>query len=118
MAAVGNELITVVYPGGTARAARGLLETLFAPQQRKWKRTNTDGRRPYKSRQRSASAAGEPVKVVLEGGVEYTLRVTGSHTAFLDFMIARAIVPVLNVVSERGTEYGPEVDTLPVVPNQ
>lgn len=111
MALPGNELMTLTYPGGTARAPRGFIEYLFAPQQRVWRRRGS-GSRPYKTRQKSNAAAGEAMKVVIEGGDAYTFRVTGTHASFVDQVVSKAIVPILNIYSERGTEYGPELDNL------
>lgn len=104
--------MTVSYLDGSARAPRGFIEYLFSPQQRVWSRQSGSGRRPYKTRQRTNAGAGEPMKVVVEGGNAYTVRITGTHAAFIDYVIARAIVPVLNVYSERGTEYGPQLENL------
>jgi len=47
--------------------------------------------------------------MVLMNGEAYTVRVTGTHTNFVDFFLAKGGgARVRNVYSERGTEYGPQ----------
>lgn len=50
------------------------------------------------------------MKVVLDNGEVYVVRVTGAHTDFIDTILTR-VAPgkVANLVSERGTEYGPQL---------
>jgi hypothetical protein len=110
-------LTTVAYQGGTATGVRGLMDYLFDTDVNDLEWAANDNpvspvtnrrRRKYGTRQRSSSRAGEQMQVVLKTGEVYTLRVTGTHTAFLDAFLAQGGgVYVSNVFSERGTIYGP-----------
>ena len=49
------------------------------------------------------------MQMVLTNGETYTVRVTGTHTNFIDFFLAKGGGErVKNVYSERGTIYGPQ----------
>lgn len=70
-------------------------------------------RRKYGTRQRSSARAGQPMQIALSNGETYTLRITGSHTAFIDFFLSEGLgSKVLNIFSERGTIYGPQPQTI------
>jgi hypothetical protein len=98
---------TVQYDGGTATGAAGLIEFLFGAQQLVWEGgTDSNLKRPYGSRQRSNAAAGEPMTVELLDGSTYTLRVTGTHKAFIAKLVKPAEDKIAQVYSERGTIYG------------
>lgn len=111
------KLSTVSYRGGTCTATNGLLTHLFGSESNvlAW-RPNTNAvnpatgrrRRKYSTRQRSSARAGQPMQVVLKAGETYVVRITGSHTSFIDFFMAEgAGDKIANVYSQRGTEYGP-----------
>lgn len=113
-------LNTISYPKGTVTAPRGLLEYLFG--------TGTPGvswavpvdaiagpggvrRRKYGTRQRSSSRAGEPMQLILNNGEAYTVRITGTHTKFIDAFLSKGGgAKVANIYSERGTIYGPQIE--------
>ena len=110
-------LNTISYPGGTCTALNGLLTHLFGSDSTvlAW-RANTNAvnpvtgrrRRKYSTRQRSSARAGQVMQVVLKSGEKYSVRVTGTHTAFIDYFMAEgAGDKIANVYSQRGTEYGP-----------
>jgi hypothetical protein len=74
-------------------------------------------RRKYGTRQRNNAAAGEPIRLVLNTGEAYSGRITGSHTAFIDYVLAVGVDAKLqNVYSERGTEYGPQPEARAAIP--
>lgn len=113
------KLNTLTYPGGTVTAARGLLEYLFgdltttvswlAPAHAA-SAVSGRRRRKYGTRQKSSARAGEAMKIVLDNGEVYVVRVTGTHTDFIDTILAKVRRgKVANLVSERGTEYGPQL---------
>lgn len=111
-------LQTVAYEGGTATGPKGLLDYLFGdPGQLGWAVAGLPGedgggrrRRKYGTKQRENARAGEPMQLNLANGEAYTVRITGTHIDFIDFFLARGGgVLVLNVYSERGTIYGPQV---------
>ena len=115
-------LQTVSYPKGTATAPKALIAYLFGqnvgglawtPSRNPADPVTGRRRRKYGTRQRSSARAGEAMQMVLDNGETYTLRITGSHTAFIDFFLAEGLgSKVLNVYSERGIEYGPQPQTL------
>lgn len=113
-AAPENQDRTIVYPGGTATGIGGLIDYLFGEVELAWAATNPGPnvpgqpkKRKYASKQASNAAAGEPIRLRLDTGDLYTLRVTGTHTAFIDQLIlSGASVKVEQVFSERGTKYG------------
>jgi hypothetical protein len=111
-------LNTISYAKGTVTGPRGLLEYLFggASFNSSWLEStnpldNLTGRRrrKYGTRQRSSARAGEPMQLVLKNGEVYTVRITGTHTRFIDEFLAKGGgLNVANVYSERGTLYGPQ----------
>lgn len=115
-------LQTVSYPKGTATAPKALITYLFGlnvgglawtPSRNPADPVTGRRRRKYGTRQRSSARAGEAMQVVLDNGEVYTCRITGSHTAFIDFFLAEGLgTKVLNVYSERGTEYGQQPQTI------
>lgn len=105
----------VTYEGGSVSAPQANLRLLFPEQTLRWKvptGTTRNGRRKRaRSRQRSNAAAGEALQVVFTSGEIWTFRVTGPHIDFIRAVLANGGESrVLNVWSERGTEYGPEPD--------
>lgn len=104
----------ISYEGGTVMAPLGLIQFLFGEQNLKWlpQRSAADAvtgrrRRKYGSRQRQSARAGEAMTVVLTNGQQYTCRITGSHTDFIDNLLAKAgETKVSEVYSERGAKYG------------
>jgi hypothetical protein len=115
-------LQTVSYPKGTATAPKALIAYLFGqnvgglawtPSRDPADPATGRRRRKYGTKQRSSARAGEAMQVVLDNGETYSVRITGTHTAFLDFFLAEGLgAKVLNVLSERGTVYGPKPQTL------
>jgi hypothetical protein len=115
-------LQTVSYPKGTATAPKALIVYLFGsnvgglawtPSRNPADPITGRRRRKYGTSQRSSARAGEAMQVVLDNGEAYTVRITGSHTSFLDFFLAEGLgTKVLNVYSERGTKYGPQPQTI------
>jgi hypothetical protein len=113
-----DRLNTISYPRGTVTAPRGLLEYCFGPLEDalRWELPGTAAdavtgrrRRRYGTRQRSSARAGEAMKVVLDNGQKYTMRVTGTHLDFIDFAIGRMLNgKIVGVFSERGTDYSPQ----------
>ena len=112
-------LNTIAYPKGTVTATRGLLEFLFGATTPNisWQ-VPTDAvvpgggrrRRKYGTRQRENARAGEPMQLILNNGEAYTVRITGTHTNFIDAFLAKGGgAKVANIYSERGTIYGPQV---------
>ena len=115
-------LQTVAYQRGTATAPKALIAYLFGQNVGglAWTTSRDPAdpvtgrrRRKYGTKQRSSARAGEAMQVVLDNGETYCVRITGSHTAFIDFFLAEGLgTKVLNVLSERGTVYGPKPQTL------
>jgi hypothetical protein len=116
------KLNTLAFVGGTVTAPRGLLEYLFGnlSTRTSWLASSeaTSGpsgrrRRKYGTRQKSSARAGEAMKIYLDNGEIYTVRVTGTHTNFIDTILSK-VSPgkVANLVSERGTEYGPQLQQI------
>lgn len=113
-----NRLNTISYPRGTVTAPRGLLEYVFGPLDDAlvWTLPGTAAdpvtgrrRRRYGTRQRSSARAGEAMKVVLDNGQTYTMRVTGAHLDFIDQILGRMLPgKVVGLFSERGTDYSPQ----------
>jgi len=112
-------LVTLTYPKGTVTAVRGLINYLFGsssaavgwtPSANPLDPVTGRRRRKYGTRQRSSSRAGENLTMVLDNGDQYSVRVTGTHTSFIDFFLAKGVNrKVANIFSERGTIYGPQV---------
>jgi hypothetical protein len=105
----------VTYPGGSASAPQANLRLLFPEATLRWKvptgRTANGRRKRARSRQRSNAAAGEVLQVVFTNGEIWSYRVTGAHIDFIKAVLERdGGAQVLNIWSERGTEYGPEPD--------
>lgn len=103
--------ITIFYPGGSARAPRATIEAILGEVTLGWQQPITDTeverRRPYGSRQKTNAAAGEEMKVVFKNGDVFTVRITGTHTAFIrEVLAAGGESTVSQIVSARGTEYG------------
>lgn len=114
---VAARKLTIFYPGGSCRAPRATLEKLLGTLQLGWQTPITDteveARRPYGSRQRTGSAAGEAMRVVFKDGDEYTVRITGTHKAFIAQVLSEGgASSVSQIVSERGTEYGERPQTV------
>ena len=115
-------LQTVAYQRGTATAPKALIAYLFGQNVGglAWTTSRNPAdpvtgrrRRKYGTKQRSSARAGEAMQVVLDNGETYVVRITGSHTAFIDFFLAEGLgSKVLNVFSERGTMYGPKPQTI------
>jgi hypothetical protein len=111
-------LNTITYPGGTVTAQRGLLTYVFGDLSTalRWEapgsavNPNTGRRRRlYGTKQRGSSRAGEGLQLKLDNGSVYTVRVTGTHLNFIQFMLGRMRTgKVMEVTSERGTIYGPQ----------
>jgi hypothetical protein len=111
-------LNTITYPGGTITASRGLLTYVFGDLTTalRWEApgsaVNPDTgrrRRIYGTKQRGSSRAGEGMTMKLDNGDSYTIRVTGTHLNFIQFMLGRMKAgKVVEVLSERGTVYGPQ----------
>lgn len=111
-------LRTVAYSGGTVTAVAGLLNHLFdnVTGEASWTAPANPAdpvtgrrRRKYGTRQRSSSRAGEAMQLVLKSGSAYSVRVTGTHTNFIEFFLSQGGgEKVANVFSERGTIYGPQ----------
>lgn len=103
----------VTYDKGSVSGARGNIEALFGTVEPTWQvRTGGPRKRPYGSRQRSNARAGQPMTVVFTDGYQCTVRVTGTHTAFIQQVLARAEGEISNIYSERGTWYGPQSPVL------
>lgn len=103
----------VTYPGGSASAPQATLRLIFPEATLRWRLptgTTRNGRRKRaRSRQRSNAAAGERLQVVFTNGDIWSYRITGSHLDFIREVLQRdGGAQVLNIWSERGTEYGPE----------
>lgn len=96
------------FSGGFIRGAKGLLDYLFGDLDLQWQTTGQSGnrRRPFGSRQRSNSAAGQPMKIRLDTGEVYTVRTTSTQKTFIAEVIRAAGPKVVEVWSERGTSYG------------
>ena len=62
----------------------------------------------YPSQTKSIAAGGEPIQVKL-GGEWWTARLSGNHTAFMDFLCESAdgLTEAISWRSARGTLYGP-----------
>jgi hypothetical protein len=100
-------------------ATRYLLEYLFGEigTSLRWDKigssTNpTTGRRRriYGTKQRSSARAGERMTLKLASGEDWSVRVVGTHLDFIDNLLGRVIPGrVVGLVSERGTDYGPQV---------
>jgi hypothetical protein len=112
-------LNTICYPHGTITAAKGLLTYLFGSlaQPTNWlpplvldETITARRRRKYGTRQRGSARAGEAMRLLLNNGESYTVRITGTHTDFIDWFLAKGGgKKVANVYSERGTIYGPQI---------
>lgn len=105
----------VTYPGGSASAPQANLRLLFPEATLRWRvptGTTRNGRRKrMRSRQRSNAAAGEALQVVFTSGEIWTYRVTGAHIDFVRAALRGANgANIVNIWSERGSEYGPEPD--------
>lgn len=121
----GARLNTISYPKGTVTAVRGLLEYLFGNLEDNlaWAQpvslpdlVTGRRRRKYGTRQRGSARAGEAMKILLSTGKVYTVRITGTHTAFIDFFLSKGQVKkVANIYSERGSIYGPQIKTVELV---
>jgi hypothetical protein len=108
-------LVTVAYQGGTMTATLGLLEYLLGDLQLSWQKpsdsTNHAGRRlrKYGARQRAAARGGRVMNLSLINGDSFQVRITGTDTDFIDFVLARIGEGlVLNAYTQRGTIYGPQ----------
>lgn len=91
-------------------APLGVISLFFPTSGMKWVKptglTLGGRRRKYGTRQRSNSAAGEPMKVRFANGDMWTVRVTGKHSRFIDEILASSAGDnVIQVFSERGTIY-------------
>lgn len=106
---------TITYEGGTVTAPRGVIGAIFPNTSPSWFPNGEAGigKRPFGSRQRDNRRAGEDLMVRFTSGSVFTLRVTGTHTAFLSNLLTKGNVDsVIQVWSERGTIYGPQYRTL------
>jgi hypothetical protein len=111
-------LNTITYPGGTVTAPRGFLLYVFGDLATalRWEAPGSAvnpstgrRRRIYGTKQRGSSRAGEGLRLKLDNGDTYTVRVTGTHLNFITFMLGRMRPgKVVEVLSERGTVYGPQ----------
>ena len=103
---------TARYEGGSVTATQAHLEKLFGEVPLVWKPiTDSDfaKRRPYGSRQRVQAVAGEAIQVSFTDGKKLTYRVTGPHKTFLNKVLAGSRGDrVAQVISKRGSIYGPE----------
>lgn len=116
------KLITITYNGGSVTAARGLLEHLFGDLTTRlsWEVPHTGPapiggrrRRKYGTKQKSSARAGEMMRLVLDNSETYTVRVVGPHLNFIEFFLARTGPgKIVQAFSERGTEYGPQVQPI------
>lgn len=106
-----RRLVQYGFSGGFIRGPLGLLEYLFGELDLQWEVTSGTGprRRPYGSRQRSNSAAGQPIKIRLDDGEVYTVRTTSVQKTFIKEVIRAAGIKVVEIWSERGTIYGKKV---------
>lgn len=103
----------ITYEKGSVSGSKGNIEALFGTVEPTWQvREAGPRKRPYGSRQRSNSRAGEPMTVVFNDGYACTVRVTGTHTRFLQQVLARAEGEITRIFSERGTWYGPQAPVL------
>ena len=106
---------TVVYTGGTLTAPKGVIGAIFPGTSPSWFPNGSSGigKRPFGSVQRNSRRAGEDLFVRFSSGSVFTVRVTGTHKAFLTNLLMKGQVgAVLQVWSERGTVYGPQFRTL------
>jgi hypothetical protein len=63
------------------------------------------------------ASGGQSVRVVLASGDSWTVRVSGAMSVFCDWLNKEAKITNFNVISERGTIYGPfGQSALPVTP--
>lgn len=111
--APGARIGFVTYPGGSASAPQANLSLLFPEATLRWQlptgTTASGKRKRARSRQRSNARAGENLQVVFTNGEIWTYRITGSHIDFIREVLQRdGGASVLNIWSERGSEYGPE----------
>jgi hypothetical protein len=100
-------------------ATRYLLEYLFGDisGSLRWEKTGTATnqttgrrRRLYGTKQRSSARAGEKMTLKLANGDEWSCRVVGTHLDFIDNLLGRAQQGrVVGIMSERGTDYGPQL---------
>ena len=103
----------VTYDGGSVSGAKGTIEALFGTVTPTWQvKAAGPGKRPYGSRQRSNAAAGEPMTVEFQDGFVATVRVTGTHTRFIQEVLARDEGQIAAIYSERGSWYGPQAPVL------
>jgi hypothetical protein len=118
-------LRTLTFQKGTVTAPAGLITHLFGNSsgQVSWTASANPPdpvtgrrRRKYGTRQRSSSRAGEVMAIALSNGEQYSVRITGTHTNFIDFFLSQgAGDKVVNVFSERGTIYGPQAKQVETV---
>lgn len=102
--------LTVRFPGGYVVAPRATLEALFGNFEANWVPAGgllpSGRRRKYPSRQASNNATGEPMRVKLTNGEDWTVRLVGNHETFIDLVLAGAGASnVAEIVSQRGTTY-------------
>jgi hypothetical protein len=107
--------VTLFYNGGSVTATKGLLDFLFPSWNPSWlpNGESGSGRRPFGSRQRDTRGKGQVMTLQLQNGEEWGVRITGSHTKFIQVLLGQGSTDqVLQVFSERGTVYGPNAGTL------
>ena len=110
---------TIIYQGGTVTAPRGVIGAIFPSTAPSWFPNGSSGigKRPFGSKQRDSRQAGEDLFCRFQSGSVFTLRVTGTHTAFLTRLLMDGNVEsVVQVWSERGTLYGPQYRTIGPAP--
>lgn len=109
------KLVTLFYSGGSVSATRGLIDFLFPSWSPSWLPDGESGprRRPFGSRQRENRAGGEVMTLQLANGETWNVRITGTHTAFIQAVLNQGNPDqVVGVFSERGSSYGPNTGSL------
>lgn len=121
------------YDGGAATMTRGLADALFGVDWRINQNLPADKTVSVKSHSRvrvingpsktvgaysytfkawptmdsETASGGQPVRVVLANGDDWTVRVSGGLAVFCDWLRKELTASGVNVISERGTIYGP-----------
>lgn len=102
--------LVVVYEGGSVTASKAALALIFNTNTLQWSRPGgllpSGRRRKYGTRQRTNAAAGEAMTIRFNNGSQWTYRITGTHTDFIDNVISRLSANNIDEIwSERGTIY-------------
>ena len=130
---------TLNFPGGSLTAARGTIAAAFKNAafvstcafvevertRKQYMRTDEIGADPrsveasswtakvYPSQTKSIAAGGEPIQLKIQGEW-WTARLSGTHTAFMEFLCdsADSLYDYVAFRSARGTLYGPVANPL------